>query len=404
MLKNCTKILWMFFLVILFFSMKNTVVAEFVFFDDVTEHNPAYDQIKTLKINGTVSGYDNNLFKPENKINRAEFLKIAMEYRMHRDLDDSNQNCFDDVSNQWYAKYVCGALELGLVKGYDDGTFKPEQDISFVEASKILVEIYKEYLKHDLNDYNESWFHPYVVVMEKQKAIPFSVTKFDHKITRGEMAIMTVRLHSYISPSDTKKLSSTYEALKSNSTFNNPNDGVNARQIFVNNFEATYKKKLSIAGVPQEVDIRSFTIPEDFFYRNMYNDKNNLYCYSSKQEKLVKINNADYSTLEVDPDMDFTYVNDKNYLYKRDPDLECYVPSKKIDEDKRKVFRNIYVDDKSVYYFRYDSDTRNYEFVEVPDSDGPTFKESVGELTVNKWNKYFEDKLIFMPMQITGKS
>lgn len=49
------------------------------------------------------------------------------------------RNCFSDIGNEWYAKYVCYALEKKWVLGYPDGTFRPEQTVTRAEAIKMLI-------------------------------------------------------------------------------------------------------------------------------------------------------------------------------------------------------------------------------------------------------------------------
>lgn len=52
----------------------------------------------------------------------------------------SNKSCFSDVkSNQWYTKYVCYAKAEGIIKGNPDGTFRPADKINLVEALKITL-------------------------------------------------------------------------------------------------------------------------------------------------------------------------------------------------------------------------------------------------------------------------
>jgi hypothetical protein len=51
-------------------------------------------------------------------------------------------NGFKDLSDDaWYYNYVLKAVELGIVQGYSDGTFRPNANISRAEASKILVKL-----------------------------------------------------------------------------------------------------------------------------------------------------------------------------------------------------------------------------------------------------------------------
>jgi len=150
--------------------------------------------IEALKSSGVIEGYSDPsnpsgqaaLFRPDKTINRAEFLKIILE---SRGKTAEGSNCFPDVEDEWFAPYVCTAKEEGIVSGYPDGTFKPEQTISFVEAAKILSLAYGQQVQS-----GGEWYVGYARALESSKAIPPSVAGLTTAVTRGEMAEMMWRL------------------------------------------------------------------------------------------------------------------------------------------------------------------------------------------------------------------
>lgn len=168
---------------------ENNGDIEIINFSDVLPKHPFVKAIQYLQKEGVVEGYEDGTFKPETEINRAEFLKIVMEAS---DFEPGGSNCYPDVKDEWFAQYVCGATEAGLVQGYDDGTFKPEQNINFVEASKIVVNT----LKLQEGSSGDNWFDPYVYALEDQQVIPFDINSFDGDLTRGQMAEMIWRIHA----------------------------------------------------------------------------------------------------------------------------------------------------------------------------------------------------------------
>ena len=106
----------------------------FAAFSDISLGTEYQAAIKDLQSKGVIEGYADGSFKPKAGINRAEFLKILLESR--GDISTDGKNCFPDVTNQWFAKYVCFAKANDIVAGYPNGTFGPEKEINFVEASK----------------------------------------------------------------------------------------------------------------------------------------------------------------------------------------------------------------------------------------------------------------------------
>ncbi len=101
------------------------------------------EAIEYLYEEGIVSGYPDGTFRPNLNINRAEFLKIVVESQFD-DVDyvgHAQETCFKDVvSGNWYTQYVCFAKSRGIVEGYSDGTFKPEQNINLSESLKMIYE------------------------------------------------------------------------------------------------------------------------------------------------------------------------------------------------------------------------------------------------------------------------
>ena len=166
--------------------------AETEFVDSEThQYSIAIDY---LRVKAIVSGYDDGTFKPDNQINRAEFMKIVMGAKYASDLSAGVEgDCFYDVKMDWYAPYVCLAKTKNIVKGYDDGNFRPSQSISFVEAAKILSEVYGL----DVTDGGQ-WYEGYVKALQSDNYIPSTIGQLDKPITRGEMAELIWRIKEQI--------------------------------------------------------------------------------------------------------------------------------------------------------------------------------------------------------------
>ncbi len=118
-------------------------------FPDVSSDSPNRTAISYLYERDVIKGYEDGTFRPQSEINRAEFLKIVIEAQGTSINEDVFNSCFSDVQKQWFAKYVCYAKELGYIKGYSDNTFKAGQTINKVEAIKILLEVFGEPLRSD---------------------------------------------------------------------------------------------------------------------------------------------------------------------------------------------------------------------------------------------------------------
>src|SRR5665648_13841 len=99
----------------------------------------AQTTIQSWVDNGLIKGYPDGTFKPDNNITRAEFITLvnrAFEYTNTAPIS------FTDVNqNAWYASAIGVAVEAGYISGYPDGTMKPENPISREEAATIIMRI-----------------------------------------------------------------------------------------------------------------------------------------------------------------------------------------------------------------------------------------------------------------------
>lgn len=144
------------------------------------EGTPFAAAVTYLTQEGIIAGYEDGTVKPYNTINRAEFLKVVA---LAGGLEKGGDNCFSDVTDQWFAPYICAATEAGIVGGYADGSFKPENTISLVEALKIAskgLEVKTE------EPEGTEWYSEYLETFAAKNYIPSSLDYYDEELTRGE--------------------------------------------------------------------------------------------------------------------------------------------------------------------------------------------------------------------------
>jgi peptidoglycan hydrolase-like amidase len=159
-------------------------------FPDVEATNPFRDAIRFVRARGIVEGYPDGTFKPNNRINRAEFTKIVIEAKF--DSIPEQSSCFSDVPNgEWFTKYVCLAKQEGIIDGYPDGTFKPAQEINIAEALKITLETFYT----NIPNVQGEWFMKYRRYAENNNLfLTDRWTAMATRLTRGEMAELIYRI------------------------------------------------------------------------------------------------------------------------------------------------------------------------------------------------------------------
>lgn len=107
-------------------------------FSDVPSSHPYAQAIQWGKESGILNGYPDGTFGPDKTVNRAEFLKIVLGAQGSDVTSASNPTGFRDVDESaWYTPYIRYGKQQGIVQGYPDGSFKPEQPVNFAEALKM---------------------------------------------------------------------------------------------------------------------------------------------------------------------------------------------------------------------------------------------------------------------------
>ncbi len=168
-------------------------------FADVDNNNKNTEAIEYVRNQGIVEGYSDKTFRPENKINRAELVKILVKSFLHKE-DVSGSDCFSDVRSEWFAPYICTAAKAGIVAGYPDATFQPSKPVNFVEAAKMIGIALSLKIEKDA----QPWYKPFVSALEMKSAIPISIQSFSQNISRGEMAEIIFRLSTAVDDKPTR--------------------------------------------------------------------------------------------------------------------------------------------------------------------------------------------------------
>ena len=97
-----------------------------------------------LKQNSLLQGYQDGSIKPNSYLTRAELATLAIRIYNLQTSDEpspvgrSISKAFPDIAEHWAADVINQATDLGLLHGYPDGSFRPNQPISRAEAVTLL--------------------------------------------------------------------------------------------------------------------------------------------------------------------------------------------------------------------------------------------------------------------------
>ena len=172
-------------------------------FSDITDERVG-EAVAKLVANGIITGYEDGTFKPDNQITRAEFAAVVTRMKnvagnLASDATTGFSDLDNDSSRAWARPYVKAAVDLGIINGFDDGTFRAGEPVTYEQAVKMLVcaagyEIVaqSEYNKAIAANPNASWSAGYIAAANKHGFTKGAVTALiSEPASRGVVALLT---------------------------------------------------------------------------------------------------------------------------------------------------------------------------------------------------------------------
>ena len=125
---------------VLAFACAFTMFAGAAFTDEADIQ--AKDAVNMLTALGVIEGYEDGSFNPDGVVTRAEMAKMIFVVR-NNTIDDSayenNSSKMTDISTHWAKGYIKFCESQGIIAGYGDNTFRPDATVTGVEAAKMLL-------------------------------------------------------------------------------------------------------------------------------------------------------------------------------------------------------------------------------------------------------------------------
>ena len=133
-------------LLLVTFVVANTVMpaVNAAGFSDVAEDSKYAKAITTLNTLGVINGYEDATFKPDNNVTRAEFTAMLLRAKGVGNMGDTSLENppYPDVVDpdvSWAIGNIRTAKNMGIINGYEDGTFRPSNNVLYEEALKMIV-------------------------------------------------------------------------------------------------------------------------------------------------------------------------------------------------------------------------------------------------------------------------
>lgn len=94
-----------------------------------------------MQKSGIIEGYEDGTFRPNDMIKRSEFVSIIAKMKK---LSPEGKPSFIDISGHWAEKEIGSVAAKGWVKGYEDGTFRPEKNMTRAEVVTVVNRMMNE--------------------------------------------------------------------------------------------------------------------------------------------------------------------------------------------------------------------------------------------------------------------
>lgn len=128
------------------------------YYTDVDESYWGFKEVAYLSEFGILSGYSDGTFRPNNKITRAEFVKIAESF----EALTWGLSPYNDVDGgHWAFRYIVSSAAKGWISGYPDGSFRPNSFISRAEAVTIVNRLLERRPDKDYIDTHKPELKPF---------------------------------------------------------------------------------------------------------------------------------------------------------------------------------------------------------------------------------------------------
>ena len=162
-----------------------------------TKYEEAVMELVSKKI---ISGFEDGTYRPNEYVTRGQLAKMLI-IALNIDMDYSAYEkgmkyLLTDIENHWAYPYIKVGVENGIINGYDDNTFRPDNNVTYAEALTMMIRALK--LENKMNE--KIWPDSYIKeAYNLGLLINVDVIGDDYNrpINRGETAISIYNMRRY---------------------------------------------------------------------------------------------------------------------------------------------------------------------------------------------------------------
>ncbi len=200
-------------------------------FKDVSLSTEEGQAIEKMYNAGYLKGYEDGTFKPEATITRAELTRVFNQvfgYELDEEKAETTPDFADIDKKAWYYNDVRIAQTNGYINGFNDNTFRPQDNFTREQTCVVIAlagKLENKEIKPEILDAVSPWALEYVDTVINNGIIPLENGSFRAKenITRGEVCRALVKfVNTENAGEDTSKSSSTADKSSESTTNDNP--------------------------------------------------------------------------------------------------------------------------------------------------------------------------------------
>ncbi len=161
------------------------------FFTPVTLADGTSESMELLRVMGVLSGDTDGNMRPDDLVTRSEFAKMAVLISPHKNQVALNvkMSVFSDcTSRHWASPYVKVALEKGIVQGFPNGIFKPDDTITYAQAVTVALKL----LGYTDEDFGNTYPEPQLGMAQSLKLNEGISKSRDEALSRREVSQILV--------------------------------------------------------------------------------------------------------------------------------------------------------------------------------------------------------------------
>ncbi|MFZ3171031.1 MAG: S-layer homology domain-containing protein [Carboxydocellales bacterium] len=164
-----------------------------------TKGHWALDSILYLRAKGVISGFEDGTFRPNGQVTRAQLAAMLIRAKGTTPDSEVKQEFRDVPPQHWAFREITAAKAEGIISGYPDGTFAPNQPVTREQIAAMIVRAFPveaTLTERSFTDIRQSWAKDNIISLARAGIIggyPDNTFAPKKTVTRAEVSVIIGR-------------------------------------------------------------------------------------------------------------------------------------------------------------------------------------------------------------------